>query len=388
MTIIRNINDKLAIKTSESKRRKVVTLKNINRGTLLLKEEAFASVIKEDFIEDYCDYCYQLRPVNKRLGCCSRCRKAYYCSKECQKKAYKYHKKECFFLKDYPELSISQIRFYLQILLKAKDNDEGKGYLNELIDHYENSNKMELIAKLIKVLTKYEGSLESLMKIFNKINCNALGIFNDTLFSYAGGLFLQSSNINHDCNPNCTSYYKGNTIYIKAARNLKEGEEITISYIPFYDSCRNRQETLRNNYHFTCECSRCLEYKDQLYLDPTEGIKCTTKGCDGYISHVDFNSCPKCNQKLPQKTINEVRNIIRYFDVNPNNMLITLNVPNNIDNQLEWLENLLEKQKQLFHPNNYYIFATLQKLDSIILANDSPLQNNELLKSKKNFIQL
>jgi len=32
MDVIRNINDKLAIKTSKSKRRKVVTLKNIKKG--------------------------------------------------------------------------------------------------------------------------------------------------------------------------------------------------------------------------------------------------------------------------------------------------------------------------------------------------------------------
>jgi len=53
------------------------------------------------------------------------------------------------------------------------------------------------------------------------------------------GLFLQASNINHDCNPNCTEYYKGDTIYIKAVKDLSKGEEV-----------KNVKNKYNNNFFF------------------------------------------------------------------------------------------------------------------------------------------
>ncbi|KAL6628185.1 SET domain-containing protein [Neocallimastix sp. 'constans'] len=378
--IIRTINKHLAIKNSQSKRRKVVTLTDIKKV-----EDALVSGVKDEFKKEYCNYCHE---QTTKLSLCSRCRSSFYCSKECQKKAYKYHKSECLLIKEHPELGNYAFKVMNQILLKIEDDEKAKKYFDELIDHYEefqeSNDKLakDFVKKLaidIKKFTEYEGSLECLMKMINKINCNAISIFNDSLFNYAMGLFLQASNINHDCNPNCTEYYKGDTIYIKAVKDLSKGEEITISYVPFYDSCRNRQHNLKN-YYFTCQCSRCLKYKDQLYLDPTEGIKCTTKNCDCYISHVEFNPCPKCHQNLPQERVNKVKRIKEYFQTKESKLINVL-IPPNIENPINWLERLLKELKELLHPQNIYILATLNKLDAIIPDNDA--QYDELFKSEK-----
>ncbi|OUM70467.1 hypothetical protein PIROE2DRAFT_1330, partial [Piromyces sp. E2] len=47
-------------------------------------------------------------------------------------------------------------------------------------------------------------------------------------------------------------------------------------------------------------------------------------------------------------------------------------------NQVDWLEDLLKEQKKLLHPQNLYIFATLNKLDNIIPDNDK--QHDEVFK--------
>lgn len=51
------------------------------------------SILKRD--RD-CGFCYDKRnSLNKDLRVCKRCKKAYYCSKLCQKREWKQHKKEC-----------------------------------------------------------------------------------------------------------------------------------------------------------------------------------------------------------------------------------------------------------------------------------------------------
>lgn len=76
-------------------------------------------------------------------------------------------------------------------------------------------------------------------------------------------LYMVSPGINHSCDPNCIAFvgdYDDKILIIKALRCIKEGEEITISYIPAV--CRlptpyGRREVLRAIYDFTCVCRRC-----------------------------------------------------------------------------------------------------------------------------------
>jgi len=44
--------------------------------------------------------------------------------KECQKKAYKYHKSECLLIKEHPELGNYAFKVMNQILLKIEDDEK------------------------------------------------------------------------------------------------------------------------------------------------------------------------------------------------------------------------------------------------------------------------
>lgn len=381
-SIIKNINEKLAVKSSKFKRRKVTARTNLKKGTLLLTEKALASNIEKEYLDKYCNYCYQIKKT--KLYRCAGCRSSYYCSKECQKKAYKYHKSECKFIKEHPKSAINHCRLMNQILLKVNENPNVEKEFNELIDHQkeylennngEISNDMKEYASAEKFFSGYQGSLDSFIEKINKVNCNVLGIFDGYLNYYASGLFLQLSNINHDCNPNCTIYFKGNTVYLKALQDIPENEEITINYCSIYDTCRMRQKYLKNIYYFSCQCTRCLNYKDQLNLDPTEGIKCQTEGCDGYISHVEFNPCPKCHQNLSKELEEKVTDIINKIDHLPETM--------NIEEQEYLLKDLLKEQKKLFHPKNYYIYQNLENQRHLLSLQQPPYpdNNNNLVPS-------
>ena len=83
------------------------------------------------------------------------------------------------------------------------------------------------------------------------------------------GLYAISSTMNHSCNPNAFFYKREgvdrtNDIVLFAARNIKKGEEISISYINNAMDYDDRQALLEYPYRFTCICEKCKQEKAKL----------------------------------------------------------------------------------------------------------------------------
>ena len=86
------------------------------------------------------------------------------------------------------------------------------------------------------------------------------------ILTYQGlnGLYLSAGFMNHDCSPNVEivldpdTFKPGHVMKIRAIKDIKRNEELTISYIDPSDSYRNRQRDLIKEYHFSCKCSRCI----------------------------------------------------------------------------------------------------------------------------------
>ncbi|KAF2692153.1 SET domain-containing protein [Lentithecium fluviatile CBS 122367] len=84
------------------------------------------------------------------------------------------------------------------------------------------------------------------------------------------GLFPKIARINHSCRPNA-GYYWSEALQkriIYATREIAEGEEITVSYIPLTLPQSERQHRL-NRYGFTCTCSACTLPPPSLALSDT-----------------------------------------------------------------------------------------------------------------------
>lgn len=67
--------------------------------------------------------------------------------------------------------------------------------------------------------------------------------------SFASGVFLYLSMLNHSCCANCEVVHEGGTTHILTNRNVKAGEELTIRYAP--------AEELEARYGFKCDCGAC-----------------------------------------------------------------------------------------------------------------------------------
>ncbi|KAN0113180.1 SET domain containing protein [Hyaloscypha variabilis] len=72
------------------------------------------------------------------------------------------------------------------------------------------------------------------------------------------GLFPKTARINHSCRPNCGNFWseRSEERVIYAQREIEEGEEITVSYIPLLKAVKERQARLQQ-YGFVCDCAAC-----------------------------------------------------------------------------------------------------------------------------------
>ncbi|KAK4223497.1 hypothetical protein QBC38DRAFT_425404 [Podospora fimiseda] len=73
------------------------------------------------------------------------------------------------------------------------------------------------------------------------------------------GLFVDVARFNHDCRPNAFIHFSETTfaMTIWAAKDIEEGEEITITYSAAGMLTEERQQTLEKVWGFKCKCSLC-----------------------------------------------------------------------------------------------------------------------------------
>ncbi|KAG0133126.1 hypothetical protein HOY82DRAFT_517586 [Tuber indicum] len=71
------------------------------------------------------------------------------------------------------------------------------------------------------------------------------------------GLWIMPSYINHSCWQNSTRSFLGDLLIVRAARDLSEGEEITINYMENESGVQKRQKAFLSEWGFECKCTMC-----------------------------------------------------------------------------------------------------------------------------------
>ena len=117
--------------------------------------------------------------------------------------------------------------------------------------------KAEKLAKTEEERSKLDSLIDAVYEAFNR----HAGTF---LNNEGAGLFAKQSTINHSCNPNTTVEFPFNNheLVVNAAKNIQVGDEILISYLDECEVERSRHsriKALRENYLFTCDCTKCTE---------------------------------------------------------------------------------------------------------------------------------
>ena len=90
------------------------------------------------------------------------------------------------------------------------------------------------------------------------IETNSFGISNSELVRIGTAVYMPSNFFNHSCSPNAFIKFSGKKQFVISNQRIKEGDEITISYVNHGQPEPNfRRKTLLENYLFDCKCQRC-----------------------------------------------------------------------------------------------------------------------------------
>uniref|UniRef100_A0A8K9X5Z6 [histone H3]-lysine(4) N-trimethyltransferase n=1 Tax=Oncorhynchus mykiss TaxID=8022 RepID=A0A8K9X5Z6_ONCMY len=204
---------------------------DIHAGELLYTAEPLAYCVSNTCAKYFCHSCFSRRETLLR---CSQCKVARYCDVTCQKQAWSDHKRE-------PAVS-------LYLCDMREERREGLSQLSSMLQLYIQQEVPNIMQELPAV---------DPLSLLAKLTCNCFTVSDGELQEIGVGLYPSMSLLNHDCRPSCVMLFEGETLHLRAARDMRPAEELTISYIGSLAPTRDRQTQLEEQYHFTCQCQRC-----------------------------------------------------------------------------------------------------------------------------------
>ena len=291
--------------------RRTVADRDIKVGDIVMSEVPFAAIMLPG--EYAGKHCYQCFAATDAPVPCSQCSSVLFCSRECRDTAWqRYHWAECSFGELLKPTTCAKIGHLAVRILMCEGVDSVLSYVKsplagnsdpeqhgfnagdvynsssyDCIHHLVTSTKLRdsqdlfeftvLSCVLVKImmasgfLKDVAASVDDLQLIggvvlrqLQVIQCNAFRIieltrptkFDDPQPEPVGiGLYPTASLINHSCDPNADLNFYGDTVVVRAMRNISEGEEICISYGPmFYEvKQRLRHKQLKAVYFFNCK---------------------------------------------------------------------------------------------------------------------------------------
>ncbi|KAK4172454.1 hypothetical protein QBC36DRAFT_247527 [Triangularia setosa] len=222
------------------------------------------------------------------LKACTGCKAAVYCGANCQRASWKSgHKAECKMFAKIRETMGKEwfptpVRALAQVLLTndktTRDPFDGEDPLEGNFDVFKADEQVwgdfelqAMAAMTYSGVFMNEEGLRVAMKYLCQIHTNAFNrLDTDTGMS---GIFLDPAlaRVNHSCVPNAFIGFDKRTATLRAERSIKEGEEITISYIENDKPRSVRRQGLRL-YHFECDCPRCVDDLDVYQVAQTSPV--------------------------------------------------------------------------------------------------------------------
>ncbi|KAJ3299911.1 hypothetical protein HK104_006062 [Borealophlyctis nickersoniae] len=358
----------IKLTASRSKGRHVVAFRPLSAGTTVLEELPAAFAILKPYMDETCLQC--LRPLPdaavagdsddgptlfgaaqkaaaRRELACEECRQqAFYCSRRCREEDFPRHKLECRVLRDLPGTAAANsadyglMRLVLAVLVRKSLDETGDdtgaesdtqtrqrptpyACVKDLLSHqlsYKDAwlsavsaAAADLASQLPPTLTATAAEITTLAC---QINANSHGIRDPTgnaNSDIAVGMFPLVAMLNHSCSPNCA--YVGapyGKMVVRTLRDVKEGEELCVSYVDLYAGREERRGKLLETKFFWCECERCVGRGgtdaqleglmcrvcgDGMYVaeteDDTEDIgryRCDKKSCDCWMTATEFQA--------------------------------------------------------------------------------------------------
>jgi hypothetical protein len=275
------------VKDSPGKGRGLFANRDISFGEVVLSEDdPVCCVFQNPKIFNKCHECLNSNPKI----CCNICESYWYCNDDCRERALttKKHKEVCKIseiLKNFENmgglvgnmikmmknrmLMVTEL-YYRDQFGDLKNCESFQSLLFGNLENVERSGYEMLCSDFANILTNIINLNEKIPdeKLPENIlkNCRRLDLNSQALRhvgeKLASGLFTNFSLLNHSCSPNCVvlDVYPScdRFLEVRAIKNIKQNEELLISYIDITEKHETRSEKLKR-YEFICQCDRCLK---------------------------------------------------------------------------------------------------------------------------------
>ncbi|KAK3860966.1 hypothetical protein Pcinc_033028 [Petrolisthes cinctipes] len=324
--------------------RHVVAKEDVAPGSVIMVEKPFAVLLVPDLLTSHCLTC--LSPAPLPLPC-EGCRDVVYCSEECQREgASGCHRYECRLLHLLSSVGIAHLALRIIFIagwdLHCQIRDEkieaGKvvgtgpnGNYNEgkegsyravyhLMPHLTScspedqlqyclasillasamADRTDFVTDKVEKTVDVAGLAAALMRHVAQLVSNAHAVTRvERIVNEAGNkveevqqkrvasaIYPTASLMNHSCKPNIINNFIGDLLVIRTIEDVKEGDQIYNCYGPHY--CRqtreDRQESLKQQYFFTCKCYPCTQPQYMRQEAVWNGVQC--ESCGGVASWV------------------------------------------------------------------------------------------------------
>ncbi|KAI2462831.1 hypothetical protein F4781DRAFT_441657 [Annulohypoxylon bovei var. microspora] len=254
---------------------------------------------------------------------CTGCRVSHYCSVACQKRDWRlvHGNGECAAFKAASAPAAAQIlpspvRALVQVLLRPDMREavaemEGHADKTRVAPGTLAGEMMLQVTAALHCIGREQSqkNIDEGIDITRKLQVNS---FNREEADFGqSGVYINAAlaMINHSCMPNAYISFSGRKAILHANQDIKEGEEITISYTnnPYRTG---RRYHLSTHYYFKCECPKCKDNLDvyqvcQMYPN----LELNSSDPFSLVRDVD-----KLRNPPVQKFINSDRTLERYIE--------------------------------------------------------------------------
>ncbi len=166
-----------------------------------------------------------------------------------------------------------------------------------------------------------------------------------SLICYANGFFPTLMRMNHSCESNSFVMGHGRYNLLFASRDIKAGEEVTMSYSPYTSiyPCEHRSRLIAEQFSFKCLCTRCEREKTKKALvikDDASLFYFSEMDSATFIRHLAFGKLPEfavtspCNSSFTTDRSREYQLLNTYLDQHAQRLTI-LDVVKNDDGVLK-----------------------------------------------------
>ncbi|KAH6614323.1 hypothetical protein C7974DRAFT_74191 [Boeremia exigua] len=256
------------------------TTKDVENGEEIFRSCPVVNCVMDGMQKLVCDNCYayqdskvipsgRFRKAGEpklEMKACKGCSVCYYCSKTCQRKAWKrYHKHECTIFSETPNMPARTRALYRllnmdKLQLLSRETWSGLyGLQPHIKEHLTSTNCVAILGarKSARDRTGTDRTSDEVLTLYCTVLTNCLSIYQAEGKMLGTSLDIITSLVNHSCDPNAFVVFEGNSLCVRSMRKLSAGEEITQCYTDVDTNVLLRQEMLKSEYFFDCCCERC-----------------------------------------------------------------------------------------------------------------------------------